>query len=507
MHVLVTGGTGLVGRAAVDHLLTRGHTVRVFAPDASTCAGEWPGGVEPRDGDVASDDAVRGIAEGCDAVLHVVGIVAEDPPEVTLEEVNVQGTRRIVREAERAGVPRLVYVSSLGADTGESDYHRSKKRAEDVVREFRGDWLVVRPGNVYGPGDEVISLLLKMVRSLPALPTIGGGNQEFQPIWGEDLGEALAVATERTDLRGQVLEVAGPERTTTSELLDRFGDLADRRPVRIPVPEWLAQVGADVAEAVGFHLPVNADQITMLQEGNVIQGQNALQEVLGVQPTPLADGLSRLADTLPEKLPSEGVGAMVRQRYWADIERSRMDADALFGLVQRDLDSLTPDALLEVGAEPGTPRGLTEGATVSMAVPLRGTIQVRVEEIKGRTITCMTLDGHYLAGAIQFETAALENGRTRFEIRSFSRASRLLDKLGMDTIGRLLQKQTWKRTVEEVVRRSGGEAPEGTQVESRTLDEPEAAEIDRWCRELAQRRHREDVAQEADSSPGAGNRA
>ncbi len=266
MHVLVTGGTGLVGKSAVDHLLARGHTVRLFAVDASEVAAQWPEGVEPRDGDVGSDESVQGVARGCDAVLHVIGIVAEDAPKLTFAGINVEGTRRVVREAEAAEVRRFVYVSSLGADTGESDYHRSKLAGEEIVRQFRGNWTICRPGNVYGPGDEVISLMLKIVRASPVIPVMGDGEQEFQPIWVEDLGEALAVTVEREDLFGQVLELAGSERTTTNDLVDRFAEITRTTPRRLPVPEWLAAAGAKTAEALGVSLPIKADQITMLQE-------------------------------------------------------------------------------------------------------------------------------------------------------------------------------------------------------------------------------------------------
>src|SRR5687768_12266080 len=99
MKVLVTGGTGVVGKSAVDHLLRRGHTVRLLSRHADDDARQWAEGVEPRTGDVGDPAALRGAADGCDAVLHVAGIVAETPPEVTFEKVNVQGTRNLVEEA------------------------------------------------------------------------------------------------------------------------------------------------------------------------------------------------------------------------------------------------------------------------------------------------------------------------------------------------------------------------------------------------------------------------
>ena len=104
-------------------------------------------------------------------------------------------------EAARAGVRRFLYVSSLGADRGSSDYHRSKFAAEEIVERSGLSWTIVRPGTVYGPGDEVISTILKMVRSLPAIPVIDDGEQLFQPIWYEDLGRAIARRCSTTKIR------------------------------------------------------------------------------------------------------------------------------------------------------------------------------------------------------------------------------------------------------------------------------------------------------------------
>jgi uncharacterized protein YbjT (DUF2867 family) len=493
MHVLVTGGTGLVGRAAVNSLISRGHTVRLMSRHAERDAQQWEEGVEAHQGSVASDDDVRGAAEGCEAVLHVAGVVDEDPPQVTFEEINVEGTRRMVRESERAGVRRFIYVSSLAAERGSSDYHRSKAAGEEATRAFRGNWLIVRPGNVYGPGDEVISTLLGMVRKLPAVPVLGGGDDAFQPVWVEDVGEALAMAVEWEEPARQALDLAGVETTNMNELLDLLEALTDKSPVRVPVPEFLARAGAGLADLLGVDAPVTVDQIKMLVEGNVIPPgeSNALTEVFGITPLPLPEGLARLADTLPEQLPSEGRGTLHRQRYWADIQGSRLDADALFEMVRRDFGDLTPDALLEVGAEPGTPVELDEGATLTLAVPLRGHIQVRVAEIEGRAITCVTIEGHFLAGMIRFLVE--EHGEElRFEVRSYTRAADLMDQIGMQTIGQVAQKATWGSVVEEVVRRSGGEAPEGVESRSDELEGEAAAELEAWVEELVLERVREE---------------
>lgn len=500
MRILVTGGTGVIGRPTVDRLVAGGHTVRLLSRGAERDAGQWERGVEAHPGSVTEPARVLGAAERCDAVLHIAGIVSEDPPEVTFEAVNVEGTRRLLEEARRAGVPRFVYVSSLGADRGSSAYHLSKRAAEELVRGFGGSWLILRPGNVYGPGDEVISTLLEMVRTLPAVPTVGRGDQPFQPIWADDLAECLVAALERSEPARVALDLAGSETTSTADLLDLLAEITGKNPPRIPLPSIVVGRGVELAEALGVELPISEDVLTMLAEENVIAPgvPNALTDTFQVEPTPLRVGLRRLADTLPERLPADGVGPLYRHRYYADISGSALDPDELFGVVCNEFGSLVPEPLLRVDAEGRGASTLSPGETLTLEIPLRGTIQVRVEEVQDRAATSVTLAGHPLSGVIRFLVRERPPGDgaalLRFEIRSYFRGSNLADGLVMATVGRPLQDATWRGVVEAVVERSGGDAPAGVLTDQGVLSHEEAEHVERWVEELVQRHRREPVA-------------
>ncbi|MFL5486558.1 MAG: NAD-dependent epimerase/dehydratase family protein, partial [Gemmatimonadaceae bacterium] len=369
MRVLVTGGTGVIGQATVPELLRQGHTVRVLSRRAEEAARQWPDGVEVWPASVAEPSTLRGCAEGCDIVLHVAGIMEESPPLLTYESVNVAGTRAIVHEAERCRVGRLIFISSLGAEAGNSPYHRSKRRAEEIVRNFAGGWIILRPGNVYGPGDEVISLILTMVRTLPIVPVIGNGDDRFQPIWVEDLAAAISESVRRTDLHGRVLELAGEEKTTLNEMIDKLSDITGRSPARIPVPSFLASAGVSIANLLGVKLPVTESQLMMLSEGSVVRtpGANALTGVFDIKPTPLDSGLRKLAESLPEQTPDEGVGSLKRKRFWVLIAGSQRTPEELFDRFRKRFAELTP-LTMNVRAEPGVPTVLEKGTTITMAL-------------------------------------------------------------------------------------------------------------------------------------------
>lgn len=494
MRILVTGGTGVVGTETVTRLVAHGHSVVLLSRHAAEDVAQWPEGVTARPGDVARPETLRGAADGCDAVVHMVAIVDEHPPAATFQRVNVDGTRHLLAEAARAGVGRFVFVSSLGADRGESDYHRSKAEGERLVRGFGGEWMILRPGNVYGPGDEQISLLLRMVRTLPAIPVVGGGDQPFQPAWHEDVAEAIARAVGRDDLVGQALDLAGPEMTSQNDLLGRLTRITDRDVARIPVPEFLAKLGMKALGAVGVDAPINEGQLRMLAEGNHIPdgGTNALVDVLGVEATGLDAGLRRLAEAQAEQLPEEGVGAMVRKRFHGDVQGGRFSAEAMSEYLRTHFDDVTPQ-FLRTHAEPGAPTTIAEGETLTLALPLRGHVQVRVAEVTDRRITMLTLEGHPLAGAVRFLVEP-RGDRVRVEVQVFERAATVVDLLAMRTVGDFLQNRSWEAVVRNLAEAAGGTLVEGVVRESESLDDAQEDRVEEWLERLVVRLKREEHA-------------
>ena len=492
MRVLVTGGTGVVGRSTITALLQHGHAIRLVSRHADRDAAQWPHGVSAIRADVTDAASLGGAADGCDVVLHLTAIVAEHGAN-TFERVNVEGARNVLREAERARVPRFLYVSSLGADRGESAYHRSKRQAEAVVRQFNGAWTILRIANVYGPGDEQISLLLRLVRSLPVLPVVGAGDQQFQPIWHDDLAEVLARAVEREDLAGKELDVAGADRTSQRDLIQRFARITGRDTPRLEIPDFLARIGVKVAALAGVDVPVNESQLRMLEEGNVIDAgrENATMAVFGVTPTPLDAGLEQLARSQEEQMPDGGVGPLRRRRYWADVNASAFTPESLMTYLSEHFGELMASF---IDTQPVTPAPVTlaEGETLTLSLPLRGQVQVRVAEHEERVLTLVTLDGHPLAGAIRFLSEA-RGDDLRFEVQVYERAATVIDLVAMRAFGDRLQDAAWRETVGNVVARSGGAAPAGVQQEDHTLDDDQAERIEEWLRDLVLERKREEA--------------
>jgi uncharacterized protein YbjT (DUF2867 family) len=486
MRILVTGGTGVIGEGAIPELIARGHQIRLFSRHAEEDARQWPG-TEPTAGSVTDDESLRGVAGGCDAVLHIAGIAQEDPPDVTFAAVNVEGTRLVIEEAERAGAGRFVFVSSLGADIGDSDYHRSKRAAEELVRASGLRWTIVRPGNVYGPGDEVISTILKMVRTLPAVPVIDGGEHAFQPVWHEDLAKILAATIERDDLDGKTLEAVGPDTTTTNDLLTRFARITGREPARIPLPMALAQLAASLSSIID--LPIDENKLTMLKEENVLRGKDA-STVLGITTTPLDQGLEALAEAIPEAVPEEGFGSLEHKHFHADVSGSRHSPASLMTLFKERVTDVMP---IEFAAEPDAPTRVEKGATMTASMPMRGHVQIRVVIAEPSRVVFATIEGHPLSGIVEFTTTETTSG-VRFAVDTYTRASNLFDWIALKTVGAAAQTWNWQTVVQRMVEASGGTS-DGVHYEKRTLSDEEAESVEKRVRSMIEARKQDETAE------------
>ena len=142
--------------------------------------------------DVREPTSIAAAMAGADAVVNAVSAYVEKGG-VTFESVHVQGAETVAREAVRLGVARLVLISGLGADPqSRSPYIRSRGRGELAVQKAFPDATIVRPSAMFGPGDALFGTLANLARLLPVLPLIGGGRTRLQPVYVEDVAEAVA---------------------------------------------------------------------------------------------------------------------------------------------------------------------------------------------------------------------------------------------------------------------------------------------------------------------------
>lgn len=156
----LTGATGFVGKATVEHALARGFHVRALTRRDQPARD----GVSWIAGDLEHEEALARLASGADAVIHIAGVVNAPTPQGFIRG-NIDGTRRMVAAAASMGITRFVHVSSMAAREPQlSQYGNSKEGAEQEVRKSGLDWTMIRPPGVYGPGDLEMRDIFRMAK-------------------------------------------------------------------------------------------------------------------------------------------------------------------------------------------------------------------------------------------------------------------------------------------------------------------------------------------------------
>src|ERR1700674_5549839 len=273
--VVVFGGTGFLDRRLVHRLPDAGAVVHVAVRHPEGARSALPAAdlaqVRFFRADVRDKTSVAAALAGADAVVNAVSAYVEKGG-VTFETVHVQGAETIAREAVRLGVARLVLISGLGADLqSRSPYISSRGRRELAVQQAFPGAAIVRPSAMFGPGDALFGTLASLARLLPVLPLIGGGRTRLQPVYVEDVAEAVARILADPGTVGRTYELAGPGVYTLGELFNIALRIMGRRRLIVPVPFAVAEVQARVFELLP-NPPLTTGQVDLLKADNVASG-------------------------------------------------------------------------------------------------------------------------------------------------------------------------------------------------------------------------------------------
>jgi NADH dehydrogenase len=211
--ILVTGGTGFIGRVLIRQLAETGLPVRTLIRPSKTSP-ELPHGVAVEVAVSSLNDprGLRAAMVGVDTVYHLASGEWKGP-RASLLEIDIQGTRAVVEAAADAGVKRFFYLSHLGADRASAyPVMKAKGIAEDIIRRSGLEFTIIRSAVAFGPGDGLTTGVARMIGATPFIYLIpGDGKTLLQPIWVEDLATCLVWALDDNETRGRTYDIGGPE--------------------------------------------------------------------------------------------------------------------------------------------------------------------------------------------------------------------------------------------------------------------------------------------------------
>jgi uncharacterized protein YbjT (DUF2867 family) len=228
MKVLITGGTGSLGRELVRAAQGGGHTVRVLSrrPRAQSTLPE----IEWAQGDIVSGEGLQAAVNGVGAIIHA----ASDPRRA--EAVDVGGTRQMVEASRAAGVAHIVYISIVGIDDIPYSYYQRKLAAEEIIKSSGVPYSIMRATQFHSFVDVLLSKASRIPFVVP-LPI----DFKFQSVDESEVAEQLTLCLEDGP-RGRVADFGGPQTLSLGEMAEAWMEVKGFRKklLNLPLPGKIA---------------------------------------------------------------------------------------------------------------------------------------------------------------------------------------------------------------------------------------------------------------------------
>lgn len=272
MNILVTGGTGYIGEFFIPKLIDKKYKVTLLVRNLEKAKKMFGDKVNYIVGDITNADSLNGCCENIDIVYHMVAKVGNDLPSEKIykefEEVNVNGTKNMVKEAKKAQVKKFIYVSSIAAMGIVNDeiitesskcnpylpYQKTKYEAEQfLLKEYEENKfpvIILRPTKVYGEGEHEYSYLTQIKLCQKGINVIVGMGENFiSNVCILDFVQSLELCIEN-GIYGNVYIISGKDSISAKEITKVISKSFNKKIINIRLPKWLMVSAAFVEERV-----------------------------------------------------------------------------------------------------------------------------------------------------------------------------------------------------------------------------------------------------------------
>lgn len=298
--ILVTGGTGFIGRALVRHLLEAGYPVRLLIRPSKQTP-NLPRGA-PVEVAISSLQDVRSLKvamAGVDAIYHLAGD-EQRGVRSELMAVDIRGTQAVCQAAAQAGVQRLIYLSHLGADRAAAfPLLKAKGIAEEFIRRSGVPYTILRSGLAFGKDDHFTTAIVWLARRLPFVFFIpGDGSTLLQPLWVEDLATCLVWTLDHHDMLNQTISIGGPEFLSFKEIVRIVLEKARLRRILMNVALPLVHLATLLLETFLPRLPTTTYWLDYLASNRTCS-LDTITRLFQLLPSRFAHRLDYLHDQRP----------------------------------------------------------------------------------------------------------------------------------------------------------------------------------------------------------------
>lgn len=326
MKILVTGGTGFIGKLLVPKLIQQGHDVYVLCRNLVKAKSILPNECKIIIGDITNKESLKNCCDSIDMVYQLVGLSGNELPSdyqfKRFRKINVEGLRNIVEEAQSAKVKRFIQVSSIAAMgivkkmpiTGDSEcepylpYQVSKREGEllilDKVKNEDFPAIIIRPAKVYGiGGEDTYQSIIKMCKKR-IFPKIGKKDTMVSHCYIDDLIITLSLLTEKGKI-GEIYNCATEKPIGFYESVTLIAKLMNKKVVMVPMPRWvmasLAYLIENVCNWIGKKPPVTRRNVIAATTDRIYDFTANKRDIGFVSSITMEEGIRRCVKYNKEK--------------------------------------------------------------------------------------------------------------------------------------------------------------------------------------------------------------
>lgn len=289
--ILVTGGTGFIGRRLVTRLMGEGRAVRCLLNKQRAERLPWETPPEIVVGSILDDEALFRAVSGVDVVIHLENAQWWGRPR-DLERIELNGARQLVTAARAARVGRIITLSHLGASPSAAyPLLRYKGMVEDAIKTGGLAYTIIRSGLAFGEDDSFVNHLAMQLRVSPGIFFMPGrGEVVLHPIYVDDLVMALCASLDTIDAVDQVIEIGGAETITLEDLIRTVMRVSAAPRLIIGVPPYLLRWITAVTGRVLPRSLITGQWLDLLATNRTARLGNLFQ-YFGIRPRRLEDTL------------------------------------------------------------------------------------------------------------------------------------------------------------------------------------------------------------------------
>lgn len=288
--VTIFGATGFLGRYIVKHLAEQGATIRACCRNLDRAQFLKPlgevGQITLMAVDLSHQQRVEAVCRDADYVINCVGLMHIRKTK-NFDLIHHLAVKKLGEICWILGVEKLIHISGLGiSPDSDALYARTKFLGEQALQKEFTSATILRPSVMFGPEDQFLNRFASMAKISPFVPLIGGGKTRMQPVFVNDVANAVIKTLTRDDAKGKIYELGGPKVYTFKELMEYMLKEIKRKRRLISIPRWLMLIWSYILQWFPGP-PVTPDQMRMIKYDSVVSKDALTFKDLDIEPTPL----------------------------------------------------------------------------------------------------------------------------------------------------------------------------------------------------------------------------